>query len=431
MSTNGYILVEQSLNLSGTIDLVGAKNAVLPMMAALILAEGESVLYSVPNSSDVKEMINLLISLGAQINYNSVLKILRVNTQTIDKVEVKSEIMDKMRASILVMGPLLARFKRARVALPGGCLIGARPIDFHLKGLANLGVVIKQDKKYFNSFIGRNENLDRKLVLEYPSVGATENLVMFATMQKGTTTIINVALEPEVLDFIELLKRMGAKIEFNIPSTLIITGVDELKPVKYKVVPDRLEAGALLLAAAITGGQINLPDAIPGHMDIFLEKLEQMGHKIEIGFNNNDGVRKGIRLISTPNPKAVDIKTYPYPGFPTDLQAPMMAALCLAQGKSKMEETVFENRLMHVKELEKMGAQIKTKSSKAIVAGVDQLYGAHVIASDIRASAALVIAGLAAEGETQIFGIHHWRRGYDFLEKKLQKIGAKIKVIES
>lgn len=431
MSTNGYILVEQSLNLSGTIDLVGAKNAVLPIMAALILAEGESVLYSVPNSSDVKEMINLLSSLGAQINYDSVSKILRVNTQTIDKVEVKREVMDKMRASILVMGPLLARFKKARVALPGGCLIGARPIDFHLKGLAKLGVHIEPDEKYFNSSIDINERLDRRLVLEYPSVGATENLVMFATMQKGTTTIINAALEPEVLDFIELLKKMGAKIEFDLPATVIITGVEELKPVEHKIVPDRLEAGALLLAAAITGGQINLPDAIPGHMDIFLEKLKQMGHKIEIGFNEDDGLKKGIKLVATKNQKSVDIKTCPYPGFPTDLQAPMMAVLCLAQGESKVEETVFENRLMHVKELEKMGAQIKTKNSTATVGGVDQLYGTTVIASDIRASAALVLAGLVAEGKTQVFGIHHWRRGYDRFEEKLQKMGAKIKVIES
>ncbi len=426
MSMNGYILVEQSLNLSGTIDLLGAKNAVLPIMAALILTQGKSTLYSVPNSSDVSEMINLLEYLGAQIYFDKEKNILQVDTNDIKKSEVNSEIMDKMRASILVMGPLLARFKKTRVALPGGCLIGARPIDLHLKGFSKLGAKITQDNNYFYASLD-SEQKDRQIVLEYPSVGATENLVMFATLQKGTTTIINAALEPEVLDFIKALKKMGAKIDFDIPATIKVTGVKKLFSVDHTIVPDRLEAGALLLAAAITGGQISLPDAIPGHMDLFLEKLKQMGHEIKVGFNDS----KGIKLIATKNPKAVNIKTCPYPGFPTDLQAPMMAVLCLAHGESKVEETVFENRLMHVKELEKMGAQIKTENSKATVSGVDQLYGTHVIASDIRASAALVLAGLAAEGKTEILGIHHWRRGYDKLEDKLQKLGAKIKVVEN
>ncbi len=426
MSTNGYILVEQSLNLSGTINLIGAKNAVLPIMAALILTQGKSTLYSVPNSSDVFEMINLLNYLGAQTSFDKEKNILQVDTSNIKKSEVNNEVMDKMRASILVMGPLLARFKKTRVALPGGCLIGARPIDLHLKGFSKLGAKITQDDNYFYATID-SEKKERQIVLEYPSVGATENLVMFATLQKGTTTIINAALEPEVLDFIQVLKKMGAKIYFEIPATIKVTGVQSLKPVEHKIVPDRLEAGTLLLAAAITGGQISLPDAIPGHMDLFLEKLKQMGHKIEVGFNDS----KGIKLIATKNPKSVNIKTCPYPGFPTDLQAPMMAVLCLAQGESKIEETVFENRLMHVKELEKMGAQIKTKNSKATVSGVDQFYGTHVIASDIRASAALVLAGLVAEGKTEILGIRHWRRGYDKLEDKLQKLGAKIKVVEN
>ena len=426
MSTNGYILVEQSLNLSGAVDLVGAKNAVLPIMAALILTEGKSTLYSVPDSSDVYEMINLLEYLGAQISFDKEKNILQVDTSNIEKAEVNNEVMDKMRASILVMGPLLSRFKKTRVALPGGCLIGARPIDLHLKGFSKLGVKITQDDNYFYATIN-SEQKDRQIVLEYPSVGATENLVMFAVLQKGTTTIINAALEPEVLDFIQVLKKMGAKIDFDIPATIKVTGVESLKPIEHQIVPDRLEAGTLLLAAAVTGGQIILPNAIPGHMDLFLEKLKQMGHDIEVGFNGS----KGIKLIATKNPKAVNIKTCPYPGFPTDLQAPMMAVLCLAYGESKVEETVFENRLMHVKELEKMGAQIKTKNSQATVSGVGQLYGTQVIASDIRASAALVLAGLVAEGKTAVLGIHHWRRGYDKLENKLQKLGAKIKVVEN
>lgn len=426
MSMNDYILVEQSLNISGSIGLVGAKNAVLPIMAALILTDGKSILYSVPDSSDVHEMINLLEFLGAKIIFDKKENILQVDTTSIQKSEVTHEVMDKMRASILVMGPLLARFKKTRVALPGGCLIGARPIDLHLKGLEALGVKINYDDKYFYA-ISDNEKKDHKIILEYPSVGATENLVMFATMQKGMTTIVNAALEPEVLDFIQVLKKMGADIEFEIPATIKIMGVHKLFSVEHKIVPDRLEAGTLLLATAITGGSIDLPDAIPGHMDIFLEKLKQMGHQVDVGFNN----LIGIKLKAIKNPKSVDIKTCPYPGFPTDLQAPMLATLCLAQGESKIDETVFENRLMHVKELEKMGAQIKIRNSKAIVNGVDSLYGTQTIASDIRASAALVIAGLAAEGKTEILGIHHWRRGYDKLEIKLQKLGAKIKIIEN
>lgn len=425
MSTNGYISVEQSLNLCGTVDLVGAKNAVLPIMAALILTDGKSVLRSVPNSSDVHEMIKLLESLGAKISFNQDENILSVDTTNIKKSEVTHEVMDKMRASILVMGPLLARFKNTRVALPGGCLIGARPIDLHLKGFESLGVTIKRDDKYFYASL-EDSKKDNKIILEYPSVGATENLIMFATLQQGTTTIVNAALEPEVLDLVKVLKKMGAQIEFDLPSTIKITGAKRMFSVEHEIVPDRLEAGTLLLAAAITGGQVTLSNAIPEHMDLFLEKLKQMGHKIEISFNKG----KGIKLIATKNPIAVNIKTCPYPGFPTDLQAPMMATLCLANGESKIEETVFENRLMHVKELEKMGAQIKSKNSKATVSGIEQLYGTQVISSDIRAAAALVLAGLAAEGKTEVLGIHHWRRAYDFLEKKLQALGAKIKVVE-
>jgi UDP-N-acetylglucosamine 1-carboxyvinyltransferase len=425
MSTNGYILVEQSLNLSGTIDLVGAKNAVLPIMAALILTDGKSVLRSVPSSSDVHEMIKLLEFLGAKISFDQKKNILSVDTTNIKKSEVTHEVMDKMRASILVMGPLLARFKKTRVALPGGCLIGARPIDLHLKGFESLGVDIKNDDKYFYASL-EDLNKDHKIILEYPSVGATENLIMFATLLQGTTTIVNAALEPEVLDFVSVLKKMGAHIEFDLPATVKVTGVKRMFSVEHEIVPDRLEAGTLLLASAITGGQVTLSNAIPEHMDLFLEKLKQMGHQIETAFNKG----KGVMLIATKSPKAVNIKTCPYPGFPTDLQAPMMAALCLAQGESKVEETVFENRLMHVKELEKMGAQIKSKNSKATVSGIEQLYGTQIIASDIRASAALVIAGLVAEGKTEVLGIHHWRRGYDGLEKKLQSLGAKIKIIE-
>ena len=432
MLTNGYILVEQSLNLSGSVGLVGAKNAALPIMASLILTSGKSVLHSVPNSADINEMIELLIDLGAKISFDQENNILEFDGSSIYKAEVKHEVMDKMRASILVMGPLLSRFKKARVAFPGGCLIGARPIDFHLKGFESLGVKITYGNNYIYASAQYDLYENRKIVLEYPSVGATENLVMFATLQHGITKIINVALEPEVLDFIEVLKKMGADITFDFPATIIVTGVKKLNSINHTVIPDRLEAGALLLSAAITGGQIELPAARPDHIDLFLEKLKQMGHEIIIGFNKNlnNNIKTGIKLIATKNPKAINIKTCPYPGFPTDLQSPIMAALCLVNGVSLVDETVFENRLMHVKELEKMGAQISVKNSKATVNGVNHLYGANVIASDIRASAALVLAGLAATGKTQVFGLHHWRRGYDKLENKLKELGAKIEIIE-
>ncbi|MBU4269946.1 UDP-N-acetylglucosamine 1-carboxyvinyltransferase [Candidatus Dependentiae bacterium] len=428
MSINGYISVEQSFNISGQAELVGAKNAALPIMASLILVSGKSVLHSVPNSADINEMIDLLTDLGAKIHFDKDSNILEFDGSSIYKAEVKHEVMDKMRASILVMGPLLSRFKKARVAFPGGCSIGARPIDFHLKGFECLGVSITYDNDFIYASADQELNKKKKIVLEYPSVGATENLIMFATLQNGSTTIVNAALEPEVLDFIEVLKKMGADIKFDLPATVIVTGVKKLNPIMHTIIPDRLEAGALLLASAITGGKIILPSARPDQMEMFLEKLKQMGHEVITGIGNNSNL--GIKLIATKNPKATNIKTCPYPGFPTDLQSPMMAALCLANGVSIVDETVFENRLMHVKELEKMGAQISVKNSKANVNGVNHLYGANVIASDIRASAALVLAGLAATGKTQVFGLHHWRRGYDKLEDKLKILGAKIEIIQ-
>jgi UDP-N-acetylglucosamine 1-carboxyvinyltransferase len=259
------------------------------------------------------------------------------------------------------------------------------------------------------------------LILEYPSVGATENLLMAATLTPGTTRIVNAALEPEVLDLIAIVSKMGAKISIIPPATIEIEGVTHLKPVEHQIMYDRLEAGGLLLATAITGGNIHLPQACGNLLDVFLLKLQEMGHYIETGPQSN-----GIRLIATKTPRAVSFTTAPYPGFPTDLQAPMMVAQCLAAGKSEIHETVFENRFLHVRELEKMGAQITLKGDRAVVTGVETLYGSNVIATDIRASCALVLAGLAAQGTTTMSGINHWKRGYDALEKKLESLGARI-----
>lgn len=432
--SNGYLIVKKSPPLNGTVDLVGAKNAVLVIIASLILTNGTSVLENVPNSADVLHMIKLLEDLGATVTFDQEKNTLTVDTQNICKFEVKPEIMNKMRASILVAGPLLARFGKAKVAFPGGCLLGARPIDYHLNGFKKMGAFIETHENFINITLKPYQELPTltRLVLEYPSVGATENLMMLAALNKGTTEIVNAAIEPEVLDLIDILTKMGAKIDCSQGQIIRIVGVDKLNPVNHSIIPDRLEAGALLLAAAITGGSVNLPTARADHMDLFLEKMKEMGHQIITGTNPApEKPHQGITLTATTAPTAASFKTGPYPCFPTDLQAPTMANLCVANGTSNVEETVFENRLLHIKELQKMGAQItRDGNTKATIRGVEMLYGAEVIATDIRASCALVLAGLIAEGQTKITGIHHWRRGYDQLEHKLAKLGALIEIFE-
>ncbi len=421
---NQSLLIAQSSPLEGTAELTGAKNAVLVIMASLILTKGKSILSNVPFSSDVRNVMVLLQHLGAEVKYVPDLQILYVDTSALHDWRVNHEMMKKMRASILVMGPLLARFGQAEIALPGGCVIGSRPIDLHLRNFVKMGVRIIESGDALSASVARFNA--KKIILDYPSVGATENIMMFATCAPGSTKIVNAALEPEVLDLINVLKKMGARIQVVAPATIEIEGVKELQPIEHAIINDRLEAGALLLAAAITGGNIALPQAPAFAMDVFLQKLQQMGHKIEIG---QDDV--GVTLRATKEPKAVSFKTGPHPQFPTDLQAPMMAAQCVADGISVIEETVFENRLMHVRELQKMGAEVKViGDQKVVVTGVDQLYGTSVIASDIRASCALMLAGLVAQGTTVMTGVHHWQRGYDALEHKLQLLGAHIKMAD-
>ncbi len=414
------IVINQSLELKGQATLSGAKNAVLVIIASLILTEGKSALYNVPNSDDVLQMISLMRELGAHIQFDSTQNKLEVETSFISNYKVSPSLMKKMRASVLVMGPLLARFARAEIALPGGCLLGARPIDYHIKNFEKMGVIFTIDGEFLSGITDRLK--PARIVLDYPSVGATENLLMAAVLTPGTTHIINAALEPEVLDLISILTKMGALISIDAPATIIIQGVQKLRAIEHHIIFDRLEAGALLLATAITGGSIYLPQARADQLDVFLLKLHEMGHHIE----TDSG--QGIRLRATKTPRAVSFTTAPYPGFPTDLQAPMMAAQCLANGKSEIHETVFENRLLHVRELQKMGAQITVKGDRALVTGVDTLYGTSVIATDIRASCALVLAGLAARGTTVMTGINHWKRGYEALEKKLAQLGASITV---
>jgi UDP-N-acetylglucosamine 1-carboxyvinyltransferase len=420
LPAESYLVVEQSPALAGQAELVGAKNAVLVIIASLILTDGTSVLDNVPDSDDVHQMMALLVDLGAQVQFYPEKQQLIVNTTTLNKYSVRAEIMRKIRASALVLGPLLARFTRAEIALPGGDQIGARPIDIHLKNFMKMGATVHVEGDIVTASASKLEA--RTLVLDYPSVGATENLMMAAAALPGTTKIIHAALEPEVLDLAEVLKKMGAKITIEPPMTMVIEGTTSLQPIEHTIMNDRLEAGSLLLAAAITGGQIELPHADPNVLDVFLLKLEEMGHHVRTGMNNG----KGISLVATSSPRAVSFVTSPYPGFPTDLQAPMMAALCLAQGQSVIHETVYENRMLHVRELQKMGANIKVEGDKAKIMGVDALYGAHVIAGDIRGSCSLVLAGLAAQGKTIVTGVHHFKRGYQALDKKLASLGARI-----
>jgi len=419
---NEFVHIEQSGPLSGELPLVGAKNAVLVIMASLILTSGKSILHNVPCSHDVYQMIELLRILGAEVAFDEQAQTLYVNTATITQYTVPLEIMKKLRATILVMGPLVARFTQANVAVPGGCVLGARPIDFHLRALAQMGAEIIMQGDFITV---HGKTLRAKtLILEYPSVGATENILMTAALTPGTTRIVNAALEPEVFDLINVLTKMGAHIRILPPATIEITGVQSLQAIDYEIMPDRLEAGTLLLAAAVTGGEIILPTAPAYTLEVFLEKLSEMGHSITVGAN---GV--GIAFKATQSPRSVSFKTMPYPGFPTDLQAPMMVLQCLASGVSMIHETVFENRLVHVRELQKMGAQITVDGNHvATIKGVDELYGASVIAPDIRAAAGLVIAGLAAVGKTRMTGVHHLRRGYQGLDKKLMQLGGKIAI---
>jgi len=431
--TAGYVLVKKSQPLQGVVDVYGAKNAVLVLITSLILTEGVSILENVPNNADVRLMIQLLQELGANVTFDISNKKLTIDTFGICRYEVRPDIMNKMRASILVMGPLLARFGKARVAVPGGDLIGQRPINYHLNGFKKMGATISRKDPFVEAQLPQTPQdvTYTRIVLEYPSVGATENLMMFACLHKGHVAIINAALEPEIFDLIDVLRKMGAHIDILPGATIMVEGVTRLKPVVHTVVPDRLEAGAILVAAAMTGGTVTVANARPDHLDIFLEKLTEMGHTITTQIDPHRlSLAPGITLKATRRSRAISFKTCPYPGFPTDLQPLMMAALCVAEGTSTVEETVYENRMLHVQELGKMGAQIAVMGSKATVRGVEALYGKDVIASDIRASCALALAGLVAFEQTRITGVHHWQRGFDQLENKLALLGASIELVD-
>ena len=405
--------------LEGRLKVSGAKNAALPILAATLLPESSCVIRNVPHLHDITTMIELLGCLGVQLTIDEKLAV-EVDASHLSSYRAPYELVKTMRASILVLGPLLARFGEAEVSFPGGCAIGSRPVDLHLKGLQAMGAQIDIEGGYIRATCdGRLKGAD--IALETVTVGGTENLLMAATLAEGRTTIRNAAREPEVVDLAECLIAMGAKISGAGESVLVIDGVERLHGCDFSVMPDRIEAGTYLVAVAATGGKIRLDDAVPAHLQVVLDKLREAGAHIATGDDWIELDMQGQR------PKAVSITTAPYPGFPTDMQAQFTALNTIAEGVGRVTETVFENRLIQTHELNRMGADIQLEGNTAIVSGCQALKGAPVMASDLRASASLVIAGLVASGETLVDRIYHIDRGYECIEEKLQSLGADIR----
>jgi len=405
--------------LDGSIRISGAKNAALPILMSTLLAEGTTSIGNVPHLHDVTTTLELLGILGNSVTLDERMTV-EIDTSTIHSFEAPYDLVKTMRASILVLGPLLARFGQADVSLPGGCAIGSRPVDLHIKGLQAMGGEIEVTDGYVKAR-APNGLTGAHIFMDVVSVGATENLLMAATLAKGTSIIENAAREPEVVDLANCLIAMGAKISGVGTNTLTIEGVDKLTGCHHDVMPDRIETGTYLIAAAITGGKIRLRDTDPEIIESVLLKLEESGAEIKTGKDWIELDMKGKR------PKAIDITTAPYPGFPTDMQAQFTALNIVAEGTGIITETIFENRFMHVSELQRMGADITIQGNSAICKGVDKLSGAQVMATDLRASASLVLAGLVAGGDTLVGRIYHIDRGYDCIEEKLQLLGATIK----
>lgn len=409
-------MVEKSSPLTGRVRISGAKNSALPILAASLLGTEDIILEDVPKLKDVGVICEVLQSLGAEVEYLEE-RVIRINSANVNKYETKYELMSKMRASFLVMGPLLTRLGKTKNSLPGGCAIGTRPIDLHLKGFKALGANIDVDHGNISAYA--DELIGDRIYLDFPSVGATENIMMAAVMATGETTIDNAAMEPEIVDLANFLNKLGADVKGAGTSSIRIKGVKKLGGAKHTIIPDRIEAGTFMVAAAITCGDIIVENVITNHIKPVMAKLKEVGCEVI-----EDG--DTVRVIGTKNPKAIDVKTMPYPGFPTDMQSQFMALMSVCEGTSVCIETVFENRFMHVDELKRMGADIKIDGRSAIIQGINGLTSAPVKASDLRAGAALVLAGLVSEGKTEIGNIYHIDRGYDGIEEKFTKLGAKI-----
>lgn len=412
------LIVKGGNRLVGTVKTSGAKNAVLPIIAASILGTSPSRLDEIPALEDVRTICAVLECLGIKVDASEP-HTLKIDSREITSCEAPYELVRSMRASFLVMGPLLARKGYARISQPGGCAIGTRPIDLHLKGFEALGVKIEQGHGYIEASAPEGMT-GANIYLDFPSVGATENIMMAAAMAKGTTVLENPAEEPEIVDLANYLNQMGARVRGAGTNVITIEGVEELHGVQHSVIPDRIEAGTYMIAAAMTGGDVIIENVLPEHQKPLIAKLREAGALVEEDIDR-------IHVVGSGKLKAVDIKTLPYPGFPTDMQAQMMAMLSVAEGRSKITETVFENRFMHVVELNRMGANITTEGRSAVITGPAHLTGCTVRATDLRAGAAMILAGLVAEGATEICDIYHIDRGYEEIAAKLTRLGADIK----
>jgi UDP-N-acetylglucosamine 1-carboxyvinyltransferase len=411
------ILIQGGERLKGAVKVSGAKNAALPVIAACILTEGWHRLKNIPTLKDTTTIKLIMSKMGALFQEED--GVLSINTRKIRECEASYDLVKTMRASILLLGPLVARFGRARISLPGGCAIGARPVDLHLKALSAMGVEMFLERGYINAEAGRLKGAE--IFFDIPTVTGTENVMMAAAKAKGRTVIRNAAKEPEVQNLADMLRAMGVFIEGDGTDTIIVQGVDGLKPAQeHTIIPDRIEAGTFMIGCAMTGGELFIDGCRTEHLAAVIEKLQEVGAEIE--------KKKGGLLVKGPERiRSVDIETMPFPGFPTDLQAQFMALMSIAEGSSVIRETIFENRFIHVSELKRMGADILIHGNQAIVRGKDHLLAAPVMATDLRASASLILAGLVAkEGTTEVHRIYHLDRGYEFMEEKFRSVGAKI-----
>ncbi len=410
-------VIEGGYPLRGEVGISGSKNAALPIMAATILAKGTSIIHNVPHLKDIEAMISVLEFMGARVTFDK--DVLAIDASSLYKLEAPYSLVRRMRASFLVAGPLIARYGTAKIARPGGCAIGPRPIDEHLNAFKALGVEISEKHGYV---VARGSPKGSEVYLSERSVTATENLIMLATLAKGNTKIVNPATEPHIFDLVNFLKEMGAKIEMS-GGGFFINGVSELQPAEYTVVTDYLEAGTFMIATAITKGDVFLRGAIPSHSTAEMLKIGEIGVEIKED-------KKGICIKCNKKVSACQIKTSPYPGFPTDLQPQICSLLSLAEGTSLVEETMYEDRFNHIPELQRMGADIDVESRAVVIRGVEKLDGAEVMASDIRCGAGLVLAGLAAKGRTEVLRVYHIDRGYERLEEKLEGLGAVVQRIK-
>jgi len=413
------ILVRGGRRLEGEVVVSGSKNAALPILISSLLTAERCEFQNIPDLMDIHTTLKLLSGLGVKVEKRE--KAILLDAASVTKLEAPYDLVKTMRASFLVLGPLLARFGEARVSTPGGCAIGTRPVNLHLKGLAEMGATIDQTHGYVKARAKKLKGA--KIYLDVPSVGATENLTMAATLAEGTTVIENAAKEPEIIDLAVALNKMGAKVEGSGTNIIKIEGIEELHGLSHRVIPDRIEAATFMVAAALTSSDVIVREARAGHLEAFLLKLREVGVNLSI----EEG---GIRVGGKGKMKSVDVTTLPYPGFPTDLQAQMMVLMAVADGASVITETIFENRFMHAQELDRMGADIRLEGNRAVIRGVKKLSGAPVMATDLRASVSLVLAGLVAEGQTEISRVYHLDRGYEHIERKLSSLGADIQRVK-